>query len=181
MLTPSNSTLLFPVKHKLPSSLLPWVTHQDSLTKLLQSRAGNARLQVLGQCWESPNWWDKHVLHIEGESVLHREILMWAGKEVCWYARTIIPKATYQSGALLFERLQEESLGALIFNEPTIKRVNMSYYAISDQSIEYHWLNPLLHGSANVLWVRMSAFTLNAQLPFYLIETLLPALERYTK
>lgn len=180
MLIQSEKKLVFPVNCELPSSLLVWVTHQDSLTELLQSKARDVRLALLGQRWESPNWWDQWFLQIQSETVLHREIVMWAGNEACWYARTIIPQEAYQSGAALFSRLQKESLGALIFNEPMIKRVYMRYYPISDQSAEYHWLDPSLHCGANVLWVRQSGLIVNDIFPFFLIETLLPALERYS-
>ena len=181
MLIKPEAELFLSIKCQLPLSLLPWVTYQYSLTDRLQERAGNTCLQVLAQRWVAPDWWDKYVLRIEDETVLHREILMWAGQEACWYARTIIPKATYQANTLLFSRLQTESLGTLIFNEPQIKRVYLMHYSISQQSIEYHWLNQLLHGSSKTLWVRLSAFTVNDDSPFFLIETLLPALERYSK
>ena len=141
MLIKPEATLFLPVKGQLPSALLPWVTHQQSLTARLQARAEHVHLQVLSQQWCSPNWWDNYVLNIDCETVLHREILMWAGQEAYWYARTIIPRATYQEDTFLFDRLEKESLGALIFNEGKIKRVSMTYYPIGKQSIEYHWLN----------------------------------------
>lgn len=181
MLNKPDADIFFPVESQLPSTLLPWLTYQLSLTDRLQDIAGHAHLQVLRQHWREASWWDKHVLQIEGDDVLHREILMWVGQNVCWYARTIIPKATYQADSLLFSRLKNESLGALIFNKPKIKRTYLKYYAINNQSIEYHWLDQLLHGAAEQLWVRLSAFTINGDYPFFLIETLLPALERYSK
>jgi chorismate--pyruvate lyase len=180
MLIKPEATLFLPVNGQLPSALLPWVTHQQSLTERLQAKAKQTRLQVLGQRWGVSNWWDKYVLNLDCESVLHREILMWAGQDACWYARTIIPKATYLEDTLFFDRLENESLGALIFNEAKIKRVSMTYYPIGEQSIEYHWLDQSLHCSAEVLWVRMSSFTFNGSSPFFLIEILLPALERFS-
>ena len=181
MLIKPEKKIFFHIKCELPSFLMPWVIHQDSLTERLHSKSGHTRLEVLKQCWELPDWWDKHVLRIDSDAVLHREILMWAGQEVCWYARTIIPKTTYQVDTLLFNRLQEESLGSLIFNESRIKRLYMTHYPISDQSIEYHWLNQWLPCVTDILWVRMAVFTVNDVFPFFLIETLLPTLERYSQ
>ena len=181
MLNKPDSDIFFPVKCQLPSSLLPWLTYQLSLTDRLQDIAGHTRLQVLRQQWVGASWWDRHVLQIESDDVLHREILMWSGLALCWYARTIIPKDTYQADSLLFSRLQNESLGALIFNESKIKRIYLQHYAINNQSIEYHWFDQSLHGASDQLWVRLSAFTINDDYPFFLIEALLPALERYSK
>ena len=180
MLIQINPDKLLPVKCELSSILLPWITYEDSLTERLHQKAGDARLEVLGQQWEAPNWWDKQVLHIKTEPVFHREILMWSGKEACWYARTILPKETYRAEPSFFDRLQNESMGELIFNESRIKRAYLMHYPICKQSIEYSWLSQAMHGNATVLWVRASAFVLQGKFPFYLLETLLPALERYS-
>lgn len=158
--------------------LLPWLNYRDFLTQKLRLEAGDARLQVIGQRWESPNWWDKYVLTLENEQVMHREILMWALDNCCWYARTIIPHTTYEINAIVFDRLQQESLGQIIFNGTAIKRNEMIIYAINAQSLEYYWLNESMHQEEAVLWVRRSTFMLNDRWPFYLIEIFLPGLKR---
>lgn len=181
MLIKINPDHLLPVKCEVSSALLPWITYEDSLTERLQEKAGYARLQVIGQRWDKPNWWDQQVLHIRNGVVFHREIVMWAGQDACWYARTIIPEATYKADFALFDRLQKESLRELIFNEPRVTRAYMMHYPICKQSIEYTWLSQLMHSNATVLWVRASAFIIQDKFPFYLLETLLPALERYSR
>ncbi len=179
LIKPIENTFL-PISCELPASLAEWLAYPDSLTERLQDKAGHAKLQVLRQQWERANWWDKQVFHVLEGQVMHREIVMYANDEPCWYARTIIPEATYQAGSSFFNRLQKESLGTLIFNETKIKRLSMVHYPISEQSIEYHWLKQWLSCSALILWVRMSVFSFNNDSPFFLIETLLPALERYS-
>lgn len=181
MLIKPKENIFLPVKSSRPPLLLPWLIYEDSLTELLQSKAGHTRLQVLGQQWEAADWWDRHVVQMANQTVFHREILMWAGQEACWYARTIIPETTYNAEPLFFNRLQNESLGELIFNETKIKRAYMTYYPIGEQSIEYHWLNKVLPCSAKELWVRLSAFTFKEDFSFFLVETVLPGLERYSK
>ena len=180
MLINLNVSSFIPVKDELQTSFLPWLTYQQSITSRLQEKAGSTRLQVLGQQWESPNWWDRYVLHIESGAVLHREIVTWAGKKPCWYARSIFPAATYQAQPSFFNRLQQESLGQLIFNENKVKRVVLMHYPIGEASIEYHWLNQSMHGGVKALWVRLSAFIFNEEHPFFLIEILLPGLARYS-
>ena len=167
------------VNAELPPLLLPWVTFQGALTEQLKQTAGDARLDVIGQRFEYADAWDKQVLRIENDRVLHREIVMYAWSDPCWYARTIIPDTTYQADLVFFDRLQQESLGAMIFNEPKIKRIDFMYYPIGEWAHEYDWLNQLMIEREKTLWVRRSIFTLNNSFPFFLVEILLPGLMRY--
>ena len=162
-----------------PAALLPWLSCSDSLTEMLEKNAGDHRLEVLMQDWVSPDCWVKKELGYEKELILQREIVMYAWDNPCWYARTMIPKATLEANAAFFSRLTRESLGELVFHTQEISRTSLVYYPIGKQSLEYHWLNDL-HCHQEVLWVRLSVFSLSERYPFYLIEILLPHLERYS-
>ena len=177
MLIENNAFM--PLKCSLSPLVLRWLTYQDSLTANLQVLANNVSLQILSQGWKGIGWWDNKVLNLTGNEVFIREILMSANKEPCWYARTIIPDITYKSAPDFFNRLGKESLNMLIFNETKVKREKLSYYAISNQTLEYYWLSSELHNNQSTLWVRISSFVFNKKFPFYLIEILLPAIERY--
>ena len=161
-----------------PATIIPWLAYTRSLTEKLNALTGDARLDVLHQSWDKPNSWDKKVLFLDCDQVMHREIAMWSLDSVCWYARTILPISTYQSNKALFERLQNESLGQLIFNSQQIERLSLTHYAISPDSIEYSWLNSNFHEDAPILWVRLSEFQVNHDSSFYLVEILLPGLLR---
>ncbi|ARG97425.1 chorismate--pyruvate lyase family protein [Legionella micdadei] len=170
---------LLQAHHNPPDNLLPWLTHQASLTDKLQALSGDAELVVLKQYWTAPNWWDKHTLGISEKPILHREILMSSHQIPCWYARTIVPEHTYQASHRFFNRLTQESLGVIIFNEPRIKRVQLVNYQITSQCIEYHWLNPfLVLKKEEQFWARLSIFNTDVMFNFYLIEILLPGLMR---
>lgn len=162
-----------------PAYLLPWLTYVKFLTEKLQTIAGDATLEVINQHWERPTWWDCYVLQLTETSVLHREILMHAHQQPCWYARTIIPESTYQADVKLFDRLNRESLGNLIFQGNKIQRASICHYAIDAKAIEYHWLTQSMHQQASVLWARLSEFQLKTKDSFFLIEILLPGLEQY--
>ena len=179
MLITPKVDVFHPVECTLPLSLTPWMTYEGSLTKRLETKAGNSCLQMLEQVWELSDWWDKYVLNLESECVLRREILMCAFDEPCWYARTIIPQTTYEAEPLFFSRLRNESLGALIFNETKVTRVGMIHYPISVDSIEYHWLHRWMDCKAEIVWVRHSTFMVEGGFPFFLIEIMLPGLLRY--
>lgn len=164
--------------HDIPSFLLAWVAHDGSLTKKLKHEFGDASVQVLKQSWVAAGWWEKHVLNIDDEMVRHREILMWSKNEPCWYARTIIPYSSYHTKELFFDRLNTESLDKLIFDNNRINRFMLMNYSITSHCLEYYWVEKLIFGDTKVRWVRLSGFTLDINSPFYLIEIMLPGIEK---
>lgn len=160
-----------------PESLLPWLTHQYSLTNKLKKESGDACLQVLNQTFSLSNWWDIHHLHLlHHQQVLHRDIVMYSKHRPCWYARTIFPEQTYQYNQWFFDKLQHEPLGELIFNSDRINRLSLSHYQINNKCIEYYWLDEAMHCYEKELWARFSVFSIDDSERFFLIELLLPGL-----
>ena len=163
-------------QYKPPDKLLSWLTYPECLTAKLQIESGHAKLQLLSQQWASPDVWDRCVLNLHIEPVLHREILMWSADYPCWYARTIVPKTTYDKNPILFNRLKHQSLGQLIFQDKCINRHDMMHFYITEQSMEYAWLHQAMHQNSIVLWGRYSALMLHTIWPLFLIEIFLPGL-----
>lgn len=173
---------------KPPEPLLPWLTYTKSLTQKLYDLTGNTKLEIINQQWQLPDAWEQTVLKIpmneatgHQELVFHREILMKSLDVPCWYARTIIPTQTYENNKTLFKRLEQESLGQLIFNGPEIQRVSLKHYPILADNTEYRWLDKSLHQQQSSLWMRLSEFIVNQQNTFFLAEIILPGLLRYIK
>jgi chorismate--pyruvate lyase len=161
-----------------PVPLRPWLTHQHSLTDKLKSVACDVRLEVCRHEWGDPDLWDQQTLQLS-ERALHREILMWAGGDTCWYARTIIPSSTYLTEELLFDRLKTQALGELIWNHPHIKRTAITPYAINKNALEYGFLTPRMHQDTHPLWARLSTLSVHEHHSFYLLEIFLPGLAAY--
>ena len=162
-----------------PTHLLPWLTCETSLTEKLEAKSGEATLQVLFEHWLGTTSWDQCTLSLGREQVLHRDILMLAWNEPCWYARTILPLKTYQADKKLFARLKQEPLGHLIFAGNGIVRVSLRHYSIGPHDVEYGWLPALQQKAQATYWVRLSCFKLSSGQLFYLLEILLPGLENY--
>jgi chorismate lyase len=167
---------LFHVKLCPPKNLSVWLSHRASLTEKLKRESGEAELQVLNQTWNQPNWWDKFTLELGITPVLHRDVLMFSHQLPVWFARTIIPLYCYEANKQIFNRLRNESLGGIVFNEPTFERVHLLNYAIDENCLEYQWLPDALKASKQPLWLRLSTFTNVGELKFYLVEILLPGL-----
>lgn len=165
--------------HYPPQHLLSWLTCTTYMMKALYAKSGHTDLTVLQQIWEPANDWDRRVLSLEDGLVLHRDIMVSAWDYPCWFARTILPKATYDAHLSLFERLDQEPLGNLIFHSQAIQRMKLDFYAIEEGACEYGWLPQSMNTQQTVLWLRCSTFQVkNADL-FCLVEILLPDLERY--
>ena len=166
--------------YKPSRALMPWLTHQDSITDKLKTIARDVRLDVLRHEWGIPDTWDTEVLKISTpEHVLHREILMWASTDICWYARTILPFQTYYAEKSRFSRLKTQALGELIWHDPNIKRVKMEHYPIHPDNIEYQFLTHTMHRNERPLWARLSTISIHDTLPLYLLEIFLPDLQKY--
>lgn len=171
---------LLDTRNNPPGKIESWLKHQAALTAKLKTEAGEAQLKVLKQHWVMPNWWDKFTLGLQTSLVIHRDILMSAQQQPCWFARTVVPELSYHTMPSFFARLKHESLGDIVFSEPTVSRKQMIHYAINQQSLEYYWLSPYLGRQNGELWARLSVFTLAGKAPFYLLEVLLPGLLRVT-
>lgn len=164
-----------------PKASIPWLTCLTSLTQKLREHAGEACMQVLMHKWEIVNQWDKEVLRLSNGAVIHREILMQAHQQACWYARTIIPEQTMLADPELFDRLNQEPLGQLIFHSGSIQRVSLRYGPVDFSSEIFGWLPvDIIPQSCKYLWRRLSTFSLvSNDARFYLLEILLPGLEQY--
>lgn len=177
---------LLQISNSPTESLKFWLHYGLSLTEELKSQSGEAKLEIISQNWSQPTWWDKFTLGLsDAPSLIHRDILMFSRQIPCWFARTVIPEDTYNANRVIFDRLAEESLGCIVFKEPTIRRELMHNYAINDRCLEYHWLpDPLKKSFANqkiVLDVRLSVFTIAEKTSFFLAEILLPGLLKVVK
>ena len=162
--------------------MVSWLTHKTSITDKLKALSGDTKLLVLNNTWEQSDEWDhKNLLLPLNTEVLHRDILMWAEHQPCWYARTILPQSVYHTEKALFDSLKTKALGELIHNHPHISRTNITPYAIHTNMPEFNYLKNALKQNTptHTLWGRLSTFTIHTQFDFYLLEVFLPGILRY--
>lgn len=161
-----------------PQGLLPWLLNQQSMTdKLKKETKAVVTLSVLRQWWGPVGLWEKNVLQMKASKVFRREIRVSAGSCPCWFARTVVANSTYQNYEGIFQRLERESLGEIIFSDKRIQRHSLISYPINDQCMEYYWLGSQLSNEDKTeLWIRLSEFSIEGSSFFYLMEILLPGL-----
>lgn len=160
-----------------PSKLRPWLHHSHSLTDKLRELKGSVELTVLSQEWSPPSWWDQYILAIRDSLVFQRTILMKSQQIAYWFARSIIPKSSYDLDVAFFKRLERESIRNLIFESDEVHRSHFTIYPIDSQSIEFQWVNQYLPDLEGPLWVRFAHYSYRQKASFYLLEILLPSLE----
>ncbi len=155
--------------HATTHPLYSWLTHQHSLTDKLTACFPAVRLQVIQHTWKQA---------AGAADYLERKILMWAGLERCWFARTQIPAATYYAEEALFSRLSQQALGELIWHNPNIQRIKLQPFSLTPLSPEYALLEDAMHEQRCELLGRHSTLLAQQRYPFYLVEIFLPGLER---
>ncbi len=172
------------MKITAPIGLEAWLYHQRSITDKLKEKSPNVYLECLFQGLVEPDQWENQ--HIEFESqddtpILRREILMYAGKHRCWYARTIIPNTTYTKESERFARLKTESLGEIIWSSSDIERQNMQHFSFNNTNSIHTYIASTLGQNLDkdTLWGRLSRFEIKKKYPFYLLEIFLPELKYY--
>ncbi|HAT9046478.1 TPA: chorismate lyase [Legionella pneumophila] len=174
---PINYQSLLIADAKEPELLKDWLEYQDSLTDKLKAMTGNAELERLSQNWSIPNWWDKYVLCIQDNSILQREIVMKNQGIVYWYARSVIPQSCYALKPEFFNRLENESIRNLIFDESSVRRLPILCYPVDQLNLEFHWVKKYISSEYSQMWVRFTELVFQEKCSFYLVEILLPELE----
>lgn len=117
-----------PVGHytcaSLPPALRVWLTDQGSLTeRLVASGCGSFAVQRLYQGWEVPLPSERRLLAIPARQLaLVREVALSLGGITVVFARSIIPVASLSGRLAHLRRLQNRSLGAILFRHPGLCR-----------------------------------------------------------
>lgn len=160
----------------IPAAMHCWIDCDTPITYKLIERTGDAQLELLYQGWTKVNWWGVHYLHLDAQKVFQRDIVMRSHGTVYWYARGLIPESCYELEPDFFKRLEHESIRNLIYDEPKVKRVQRTAYAINEQCIEFHWIKKYIDTQSDHFFVRITEYSFKNEVSFYLIELFFPEL-----
>ena len=157
----------------LPKPWRDWLLHHGSLTARLQQRcAGQLTVEVLSQDWRVPVSSEQRHLALEPEqTALVREVVLSGNGDPWVYARSIIPKATFECALKPGHELGDEPLGAWLFSEPSMTRGAIEVAKVTrDYLIAFQPSHYVCQ-----MWARRSVFRVRAK-PLLVIEVFLPAL-----
>jgi chorismate--pyruvate lyase len=109
---------------ELPPAHRPWLLDDGSLTgRLIEMRRGTFRVQRLFQGWEVPLHSERRLLAIPPrQQALVREVALLLDDATQVFARSVFPIASLTGSLTHLRRLQNKSLGAILFKRPGMRR-----------------------------------------------------------
>ncbi len=142
----------------LPRDVQRWLLDETSLTeRLLRKTGGEFRVQRLSQAWRRPLLSESRLLALPaGQWALVREVVLRCFDTPWVYARSVIPSATLSGELRRLRQLQNDSLGALLFRHPELKREAFEVTLLPPAS---HYIHPDYRQDTPA-WARRSRFVL---------------------
>jgi len=109
---------------ELPAHTRLWLTDDGSLTtRLIAQQRGEFRVQRLYQGWQVPLPSERKLLAVPARQLaLVREVALWQGDEAVVFARSVFPVSSLAGRLGHLRRLQNKSLGAILFRNPRMYR-----------------------------------------------------------
>ena len=142
----------------LPGHVRSYLLDEQSLTeRLIEASGGNFRVERLRQGWQKPLLSERQILSIpDGQWALVREVALHCHDEPWVYARSVIPAATLKGKLRRLRHLQNQSLGAMLFKQPGLRRRQFELSLLPANS---SFIHPDLR-QATPAWARRSCFEL---------------------
>lgn len=108
----------------LPHQVRPWLTDDGSLTaRLVGLGRGQFGVERLYQGWQVPHPTEQRLLGLpQRQQALVREVVLLVGGEPLVFARSVFPVASLEGRLGHLRRLQNSSLGAILFRHPSMQR-----------------------------------------------------------
>jgi chorismate--pyruvate lyase len=108
----------------LPSGLRAWLTDDGSLTgRLIDLDRGEFRVQRLYQGWQVPLPSEQRLLTLPPRQLaLVREVALQLDRQTVVFARSVFPVSSLTGSLAHLRRLQNKSLGAILFRHPGMHR-----------------------------------------------------------
>lgn len=158
----------------LPTASRLWLADDGSLTaRLIALGRGPFRVHRLFQGWEVPLPSERLLLGIANREVaLVREVALALGDDVVVFARSVFPHQSLSGHLAHLRRLQNKSLGAILFKHPRMHRCPFQLALIPGDST---YLPPQLH-QAKPAWGRRSRFDIDGK-PIMVSEVFLESFE----
>ncbi|MFT4612885.1 MAG: chorismate--pyruvate lyase [Bacteroidia bacterium] len=140
----------------LPGQHRPWLTDDGSLTaRLVSLGRGPFSVQRLYQGWQVPQLSEQRLLDLpQRQLALIREVALLVGGTPLVFARSVFPVTSLEGRLGHLRRLQNRSLGAILFRHPGMQRSPFELARLPGDSA---YLPNHLH-QANPAWGRRSRF-----------------------
>jgi chorismate--pyruvate lyase len=146
---------------RLPANARRWLLDQGSLTqRLLQVSNGAFRVQRLQQGWQLPLPSERRRLGLANRQLaLVREVALLCHEQPWVFARSVIPQLTLRGPLRRLRQLQNQSLGALLFQDPLLGRSPFELAVLPGHSA---YISSGLRQEASA-WARRSRFEIQGK------------------
>lgn len=154
-----------------------WLLDDGSLTQRLQQSGQTFSVQRLQQRWQVPAPSERHLLHMrERQRALVREVALRLDGQAVVFARSVFPFNSLSGALGHLRRLQNSSLGAILFGDPQMLRSPFEVALIHPQ---HSYIDTRL-GETAAAWGRRSVF-LTERRPLLVSEVFLQAFEPWPR
>ena len=145
----------------LPAGLRGWLTEDGSLTgRLIELGRGEFRVQRLYQGWQVPLPSEQKLLALPPRQLaLVREVALQLDQQTVVFARSVFPVSSLTGSLAHLRRLQNKSLGAILFRHPGMHR---SPFELALMSGDSDYLPSSLH-QGEPAWGRRSRFDIQGK------------------
>jgi chorismate--pyruvate lyase len=166
-------SMLSQTDYRVPRLWRSWLFDAGSLTqRLLDASDGELSVHVIKQQFEVPSLSERHVLGLpDRQQAMIREVVLCGAGQDWVFARSVIPLTTLSGRLRKLRQLDNQPLGALLFNDPTMTREPVEVACVNAD-------NNRLPCSAlsgdDCIWGRRSVFRLDTK-PLLVAEFFLPS------
>jgi len=151
------SVLRFHLKNPI---FLNRLSDQGSLTqRLIEYCDGDFSVRLVGQHLQIPTLSESLLLGIlPGTQAVIREVELLCHSQPVVFARTIMPKSSLKGRAMQLKGLGNRPLGAVLFSDPTTRRITVEYAKIMPGKRLYTSASRSQSNKTKPLWGRRTLF-----------------------
>ena len=171
----------------LSAVLKNWLLDEGSLTARLKSHCDDFSVSVIGEQQQLCSAVEACNLIQVGEPILVREVLLYCNNIPQVFARSLLPLASLTGKEKVLANLGEQSLGQVLFNNPTLQRQRLEVSEFTQGSSVVRLAKNIFDNIATLpaaetqyesLWGRRSIFMLENK-PLLVAEVFLPGAFAY--
>ena len=157
------------LRESLPTEVSPWLLDDGSLTQRLIDTGRDFSVERLTQGWEPPACNERHFLGMDNrDTAMIRSVILKLDGEPVVFARSVFPESSLTGPLLQLRKLENESLGALLFARSDLRR---SAFQVAELPCGASYLPESLQQRRPV-WARRSRFEV-AERPLRVSEVFL--------
>ncbi|MEO7725807.1 MAG: chorismate lyase [Burkholderiales bacterium] len=151
-----------------------WLLDRGSLTRRIQLRCKNFRLDMLSQRIARVSHDERTVISLRaGEQCVEREVSLNCGTQPLVFAHSIVAPHALKGAWRMLSGLGVRPLGAALFADPRITRYPLRFCQLNRRHALHRRASGLLDHAPALLWARRSVFVLGGA-PLLVTEVFLP-------